>query len=78
MTAPDSITALAIAAKTDVFTLAPLRMAEMFRDAFGLVIFDPPYETRPVDVFALWRKDHGAHPAVAWLVGLLEQEAEAI
>ena len=78
MTAPDSLTALAIAAKTDVMTLVPLRMAEMFRDTFCLTIFEPPYDVRPIDVMALWRKDHGAHPAVSWLVDLLAREANSL
>ncbi len=78
MSAPDSLTALAITAKTDLMTLAPLRMAEMFRDAFGLSILEPPYETRAIDVTALWRKDQSDHPAIGWLVELLASEVSSI
>ena len=78
MSAPDSLTALAIAAQTDLMTLAPLRMAEMFRDAFSLAILEPPYDTRPIDVMALWRKDQTDHPAIGWLVELLVRESAQI
>ena len=78
MTAPDSITALAIAAETDILALAPLRMARHFGPAFSLVIKPPPYETRPIDVCALWRRDQGSHPAVGWLIDLLQVEGHSV
>jgi len=78
MTAPDSITALAIAAETDILALVPLRMAKHFGEAFALVIKPPPYETRPIDICALWRRDQGSHPAVGWLINLLKQEGESV
>ena len=78
MTAPDSITALAIAAETDILALAPLRMARHFGPAFSLVIKPPPYETSPIDVCALWRRDQGSHPAVGWLIELLQAEGHSV
>ena len=78
MTAPDSITALAIAAETDILALAPLRMAQHFGQAFSLVIKPPPYETRPIDICALWRRDQGSHPAVGWMIDLLKQEGQSV
>lgn len=78
MAAPDSQAALTIAARTDMAALAPLRLAEKFKDTLGLVLFEPPYEARPIEVVALWRKDHGAHPAVSWLINLLSEQGALI
>jgi DNA-binding transcriptional LysR family regulator len=78
MTAPDSITALAIAAETDILALAPMRMAQHFGPAFSLVIKPPPYEARPIDICALWRRDQGGHPAVGWLIDLLQSEGQSV
>jgi len=78
MTAPDSLTALAIAAETDIMALCPIRMARQFQEAFSLVILKAPYESRPIEVHALWRKDNGAHPAISWLKDLLIAESAAI
>jgi DNA-binding transcriptional LysR family regulator len=78
MTAPDSITALAIAAETDILALVPMRMARHFGAAFSLVIKPPPYEARPFDICALWRRDQGGHPAVGWLIDLLQTEGQAV
>ena len=78
MTAPDSLTALAIAAETDIMALCPIRMARQFQQAFSLVILKAPYESRPIEVNALWRKDNAAHPAIGWLKDLLIAESAAI
>ena len=78
MTAPDSLTALAIAAETDIMALCPIRMARQFQQAFSLVILKAPYESRPIEVNALWRKDNVAHPAIGWLKDLLVAESAAI
>ncbi len=78
MAAPDSQAALTIAARTDMAALAPRRLAEKFKDTLGLALFESPYDGRPVDVVALWRKDHGAHPAVSWLIDLLCEQGALI
>ena len=52
--------------------------ARQFQQAFSLVILKAPYESRPIEVNALWRKDNGAHPAIAWLKDLLIAESAAI
>jgi len=78
MTAPDSLTALAIAAETDIMALCPIRIARQFQAAFSLVILRAPYDIRPIEVHALWRKDNSAHPAVSWLKDLLVAESAAI
>jgi DNA-binding transcriptional LysR family regulator len=78
MTTPDSVTLLAIVARSDMAALAPLRMAQFFREPFGLTLFDPPYEAPPMGVDVIWRRDHGAHPAVQWLIDLMVEEAGRI
>lgn len=78
MTAPDSQTLLSIVSHTDLAALAPLRLARNFQDVYNLAIFDPPYETRPIEMTALWRRDHGAHPAVAWLGDLVLEAGAAL
>lgn len=75
MIAPDSQTLLSIVSRTDLAALAPFRLARHFQKAFDLALFNPPYETLPFEVVALWRRDHAAHPAVAWLIDLVLEAA---
>lgn len=75
MTAPDSQTLLSIVSQTDMAALAPLRLARLYQPTYDLVIRDPPYATELLEIVALWRSDHGAHPAVAWFIHLISETA---
>ena len=77
VTADDTYAALAMLADTDLVGLVPRRVAAGWGGR-GLKLFDPPYESLPLAVEALWREDRGANPAVAWLLGLIRDAAREL
>lgn len=78
VTTPDSISALAIASRTDMAALVPRRLA-LSAGARGRVeilpALHPPY---PLEIGAVFREDRLADPAVAWLSRLLADSAAQI
>ncbi|MES1975618.1 MAG: LysR family transcriptional regulator [Pseudomonadota bacterium] len=73
--APDSVSALAIVARTDAACLVPRSVARMYVEFFDLTLFDPPYAMSPLVIQMLYHAENGQHPAVHWL---LEQVQEAV
>lgn len=73
--APDTFSAMTIVARTDMAALIPRRFAEQ---SGRLALIEPPYETPPVDVTLLYRKDRLAEPPIAWMRALISQAAETV
>jgi DNA-binding transcriptional LysR family regulator len=65
--------ALAVVSRSDMATPLPRRLAAAFADQYRLKLFDPPYPSPPFDIMALWHRDHGAEPAIAWLRDVLRE-----
>ena len=76
LTLSDMHSALAVVARSDMVTAAPLGLVQVFGDALGLKALEPPYFSPARDVLALWRKD-GDGAALQWLRGLLREAGVA-
>jgi DNA-binding transcriptional LysR family regulator len=75
LTTQDTISALAIASKTDMIALAPGRLARAFAEKMRLKLFEPPYVSPPAVIEALWRQDLSHSPPIEWLRGRLRAAA---
>ena len=65
--APDTFSAMTIVARSEMAALIPRRLALLSAESGRLALIDPPYETPPVDVTLLYRKDRLAEPPIAWM-----------
>ncbi|MFI4972967.1 MAG: LysR family transcriptional regulator [Caulobacterales bacterium] len=72
---PDTYSALAIVARSDMAALIPRRLALLSAQGGRLSLIDPPYASPPVDVTLLYRKDRLAEPPIAWMRALLADAA---
>ncbi|MGX5667957.1 LysR substrate-binding domain-containing protein [Rhizobium daejeonense] len=61
----------ALIASTDMIVLIPKRFAEANARTYGLVHFEPPYETALLQISMVTHRVMGAHPSVAWLREIL-------
>jgi DNA-binding transcriptional LysR family regulator len=77
-TVPDNYTALAMAARTDMATLVPRRLALLSAQGGRVKIVDPPYDSPPVDIGLLYLKDRLADPPIAWLREQIRAVADAL
>ena len=75
--APDAQSALALVGQSDLAALVPSRLARLHARDLGLAVFDPPYESRPVQLVMLWRKEHDS-AALAWLRALIAEVAKSV
>ncbi len=75
LTVQDAQSALAVARDTDMAALAPRRMAAAFAQAYGLVVFEPPYASPPIQIEALWRRDLTESRPLEWLKACLRAAA---
>jgi DNA-binding transcriptional LysR family regulator len=78
LTTPHYLAALAVVSRSDMAAPLPRRLAAAFADRYRLRLFDPPYPSPPFDIMALWHRDHGAEPAIAWLRGVLCEVAATL
>jgi DNA-binding transcriptional LysR family regulator len=78
LTVQDPHVALAVASRTDMAALTPRRLAEIFAEPYGLKLFAPPYQSDPVAVEALWRRDLSDSAAMDWLRGCLRVAAAGL
>ena len=69
--APDTFSAMRIVARSDMAALIPRRFALLSAESGRLALIEPPYETPPVDIFLLYRKDRLAEPPMAWMRALI-------
>lgn len=71
----DALSALAIASRTDMATLAPRRLAEAFAAQYQLKLFEPPYLAPPTVIEMIWRRDLTESAPLEWLRGRLRAAA---
>jgi DNA-binding transcriptional LysR family regulator len=72
LTVSDIYSALAVAARSDLITAAPLGIVRAFSHALGLKVLDPPYPAETYQVQAIWRRDSDG-PALQWLRAALQE-----
>lgn len=75
---PDTYSALAVAARSDMAALLPRRLAQLSAQSGRLKLIEPPYSSPPVDVTLLYLKDRLAEPAIAWMRELIRATAAVI
>jgi DNA-binding transcriptional LysR family regulator len=75
LTTPHYLAALAVASRSDMAAPLPRRLAAAFADQYRLRLFEPPYISPPFEIMALWHRDHGDEPAMAWLRNVLREVA---
>jgi DNA-binding transcriptional LysR family regulator len=75
VTAPDSVSALAIASRTDMAALVPRRLAESSGAKGRVVVLPPLQPPYTLQIGAVFREDRLVDPAVAWLSRLLAEAA---
>ncbi len=78
LTTPHFLAALAVISQSDVAAPMPRRLATAFAGSYRLKLFEPPYPSPPFEVMALWHRDHGEEPAIAWLRTLLREVAAGL
>jgi DNA-binding transcriptional LysR family regulator len=76
--APDTFSAMTIVARSEMAALIPRRFALLSAQSGRLALIEPPYETPPVDVTLLYRKDRLAEPSLAWMRDVLSDAAAGI
>ncbi len=78
LTTPHFLAALAVISQSDIAAPMPRRLATAFAGAYRLKLFEPPYPSPPLEMMALWHRDHGAEPAIAWLRSVVREAAAAL
>jgi DNA-binding transcriptional LysR family regulator len=76
--APDTFSAMTIVARSEMAALIPRRLALLSVQSGRLALVEPPYETAPVDVSLLYRKDRLAEPPIAWMRAVISDAAAGI
>lgn len=71
VTVPDTSTALAVASRSQMATLVPRRLAGPWAEAGLLKLIDPPYESPPVGIGLMFRKDRLQEAPIAWFRELI-------
>ncbi|HTV45658.1 MAG TPA: LysR family transcriptional regulator [Stellaceae bacterium] len=71
LTTPHFLAALAVVSQSDMAAPLPRRLAVAFAEVYRLKLFEPPYASPPFDIMALWHREHGSDPAIAWLRSVL-------
>jgi DNA-binding transcriptional LysR family regulator len=75
VTTPHFLAALAAVTQSDIAALLPRRIATAFMGSYRLVLFEPPYASPAFEMMALWHRENGDQPAIAWLRRLLREVA---
>jgi DNA-binding transcriptional LysR family regulator len=75
---PDTFSAMAVVVGSEMAALIPRRLALLSSQSGRLALIEPPYESPPVDVSLLYRKDRLAEPPLAWMRRLLSDAAARI
>jgi DNA-binding transcriptional LysR family regulator len=76
--APDTFSAMTIVVRSEMAALIPRRLALLSAQSGRLALIDPPYETAPVEVNLLYRKDRLAEPPIAWMRGVIAGAARGV
>lgn len=75
---PDSYSAIAVVARSDMVTLIPRRLAQLSAESGRLKLIEPPYPSTPVDIGLIYLKERLAEPAIAWMRDLIRKVAATI
>ena len=75
---PDSYTALAVVARSDMAALAPRRLVERAVQRGSLQLLEPPYRSPPLEIEVLQMRDRATNSAQVWFMQLLAESAAAI
>jgi DNA-binding transcriptional LysR family regulator len=75
---PDTFSAMAVVARSEMAALIPRRLALISAQSGRLALIEPPYETPPVDLILLYRKDRLAEPPIAWMRAVLSEAAAQV
>jgi len=78
VTVPDTYSALAVASRSDMATLAPRRLALLSAQSGRLALIEPPYPSPPVEVTLLYLRERLNEPAVAWMRDLIRSVAATL
>jgi DNA-binding transcriptional LysR family regulator len=78
VTVPDTYSALAVASRSDMATLAPRRLALLSAQSGRLALIEPPYPSPPVEVTLLYLRERLNEPAVAWMRDLIRGVAATL
>jgi DNA-binding transcriptional LysR family regulator len=71
VTVPDTYSALAVAARSDMAALIPRRLALISAQSGRIALLDPPYSSPSVEVTLLYLKERLNEPAIAWMRELI-------
>jgi DNA-binding transcriptional LysR family regulator len=75
---PDTFSAMAVVVRSEMAALIPRRLALLSSQSGRLALIEPPYESPPVDVSLLYRRDRLAEPPLTWMHRLLTEAAARI
>lgn len=72
---PDTYSALAVVAQSDMVTLIPRRLALLSEQGGRVKLIEPPYESPTVDVTLVCLRERLVEPAMAWMLDLIRRTA---
>jgi DNA-binding transcriptional LysR family regulator len=75
---PDTYSALAVVARTNMAALIPRRLAELAALNGRIALIEPPYPSPAVEVTLLYLKERLNEPAVAWMRDLIADVAAGL
>jgi len=75
---PDTYSALAVVARTNMTALIPRRLAELAAQNGRIVLIEPPYPSPEVEVTMLYLKERLNEPAIAWMRDLIREVAAGL
>lgn len=78
VTVPDTYSAVAVAARSDMPALIPRRVAALSAQSGRLALIEPPYPAPAVDVDLLFLRERLNEPAIAWMRDLIHAVARTV
>lgn len=75
---PDTYSALAVAARSDMAALIPRRMAQPTAQSGRVVIIEPPYASPEVRISVVYLKERLNEPAIRWMRDLIRTVAATL
>lgn len=75
---PDTYSALAVAARSDMAALAPRRLAQVSAQSGRIGIIEAPYPQPAVEVALVYLRERLNEPAIAWMRDLIGEVAGAL
>jgi DNA-binding transcriptional LysR family regulator len=78
VTVPDSYSAIAVVARSDMVTMIPRRLAQVWTQGSRLTLIEPPYASPSVSVNLLYLKERLAEPPIVWMRDLIRSTAASI